>query len=128
MAKVCSKCKVEKPEHEFFKTGKQRGKQYYRGDCKTCAQAYQRAKTKGLTHEEREEFLALRNFKCEICGMSRTASQLVLHKDLSVDHCHITGANKGVLCNVCNIGSGFFKDNPILTNKLCKYLERTRIA
>jgi hypothetical protein len=124
--KICSKCKIKKPESEFFKSGKQRGKQYYKTTCKSCCQNYNKAKTRGLTHEEREKFLESRDFKCEICGMSREMSYEILNKDLVIDHCHSTNINKGVLCNVCNCGSGYFKDDVVLAHRLWRYLEKTR--
>ena len=112
---------------EFFKTGfSPKGKQKYRANCKQCSQAYHKAKVRGMSIKEREDFLASRNFRCEICGMSRDASLRILKKDLSIDHCHITNVNKGVLCNVCNMGSGYFRDDSNLALKLFKYLERTR--
>lgn len=126
-SKVCSKCKRKLPKSEFFKTGfTYLGKQKYRADCKQCSQARHKAYVRGLSVKEREDFLASRDFRCEVCGMSRDASLRILKKDLSIDHCHITNVNKGVLCNVCNMGSGYFRDDSDLAFKLFKYLERTR--
>ncbi len=43
---------------------------------------------------------------CEICG--DTEAKLV------VDHCHTTGALRGLLCNRCNTGIGQLRDNPTI--------------
>jgi len=40
---------------------------------------------------------------CVICGAT---------EDLAVDHCHATGVIRGVLCRPCNLGLGYFRDNP----------------
>lgn len=42
---------------------------------------------------------------------------------LSVDHCHTTGAVRGLLCKKCNVGLGALSDNPALLRRAAKYLE-----
>jgi len=84
------------------------------------------ASGRGMSVFERELFLEQRDFRCEICGISRQTSIEVLGRDLCIDHCHKTRALSGVLCSLCNTASGRLKDNPDLAYKLWKYLERTR--
>ena len=40
-----------------------------------------------------------------------------------VDHNHVTGTVRGLLCNMCNIGIGMFRDNVNFMYKAIKYLE-----
>jgi hypothetical protein len=40
-----------------------------------------------------------------------------------VDHDHLTGKVRGLLCNVCNRGIGYLKDNPIIVRRAAEYLE-----
>lgn len=51
--------------------------------------------------------------ECQICGDTDR---------LNIDHDHETNIIRGVLCNRCNLGIGFLKDNPYLLRKAAQYL------
>jgi phage/plasmid primase-like uncharacterized protein len=51
--------------------------------------------------------------ECVICG-AREA--------LVVDHDHVTGKVRGMLCNHCNRGLGHFRDDPQLLEFAAQYL------
>ncbi len=51
--------------------------------------------------------------KCEICGSN---------VKLVIDHDHETNTMRGVLCNGCNTGLGFFKDDVDSLRQAVKYL------
>lgn len=44
------------------------------------------------------------NGNCLICKQSKNK--------LFIDHCHVTGKVRGLICGVCNSGIGFLKDSP----------------
>jgi hypothetical protein len=56
---------------------------------------------------------------CAICG--RPASDSA-HKCLDVDHSHITGNIRGLLCHKCNMGLGCFDDSPKILLAAVDYL------
>jgi hypothetical protein len=42
---------------------------------------------------------------------------------LHIDHCHITGKIRGLLCHLCNRGIGLFRERSDLLQAAIKYLE-----
>lgn len=46
-----------------------------------------------------------------------------LKRILGVDHCHITGKVRGLLCMKCNSAIGFFNDDINLLQLAIKYLK-----
>jgi len=72
-----------------------------------------KTKIPGFTKERRDAFLAKYPF-CMICLSS---------ENLRVDHCHSTRKVRAVLCNHCNSGLGFFRDDTRLLENAIKYLD-----
>lgn len=60
----------------------------------------------GMTPREFDALLEQQGGRCAIC---RTDSPTA--KGWAVDHCHIGGQVRGILCSPCNIGLGHFKDD-----------------
>jgi hypothetical protein len=71
-------------------------------------------KNYGITLEERE----LLGEVCFICGRERKEGG----KSLSVDHDHVTGKARGILCLRCNRGLAWFSDNPDWLARAADYL------
>lgn len=70
-----------------------------------------------------EQFLKLEKSQsgvCAICG-----GPPVTRKRLSVDHSHVTGKIRGLLCINCNSALGLFKESSANLQKALMYLERT---
>ncbi len=53
---------------------------------------------------------------CMICNKPQSG------RKLAVDHNHSTGEVRGLLCDGCNRGLGYFKDNPALLEGAITYL------
>jgi hypothetical protein len=70
----------------------------------------------GLTTEQMTELLVEQRGLCAICG--RAGAELV------VDHCHLTGVVRGLLCSPCNRALGHFIDAPWVCRAAALYLQR----
>lgn len=72
-----------------------------------------------LTPEDFDRMLSEQNGRCAICGSGDTKT----NGHMSVDHDHLTGKVRGLLCGSCNVGLGQFKDDPIRLAAAIKYLQ-----
>jgi Recombination endonuclease VII len=104
---------------------------YYRGRRKQADNAQRRkraqepefrdkarARRYGLSLQEYRAILARQGHACAICERS--------DRPLCVDHCHATGKVRGFLCRECNLGLGYYNDDPSLTRAATAYLEAAR--
>jgi hypothetical protein len=68
----------------------------------------------GLEPAAYAQLVAEQEGRCSICR-----DEAALH----VDHDHVTGKVRALLCGTCNRGLGHFKDNPVLLRAAITYLE-----
>lgn len=73
-----------------------------------------------ITRDNFEAAMTAQGGVCMICGEHVTTSRV---KRLVVDHCHISGALRGLLCHRCNCGLGYFKDDIERVKLAARYLE-----
>lgn len=78
-----------------------------------------RAKKFGLTPEEYKGLIIKQNNLCAICNSPQEGKRV----NLAIDHDHLTGKVRALLCGACNTGLGLFKDNKELLTKAVGYLE-----
>ena len=75
----------------------------------------------GLTIEQYNQMFVDQNGICAICnGKNKNG------RNLYVDHNHITGKVRGLLCNNCNCGIGYLKENEDILLKAIKYLIKNK--
>lgn len=74
-----------------------------------------------MTLEDYNQLSEDQNHTCAICYTEETSQR---NNFLSVDHDHLTGRVRGLLCNTCNRALGLFNDNIELLNNSIKYLEQ----
>lgn len=150
--KTCTKCGEEKPLSEF-RINKQ-GRLGRHSRCRACEAQYQREKYKrnperhaayikawqerhperaaaikrrcelrrnyGLTPEDYDSLLHQQQGGCAICGQAPNG------RALNVDHDHVTGRVRGLLCDDCNQAIGKLKDDPQLLLRAAKYLREAQ--
>jgi len=75
----------------------------------------------GISLDQWEAMHSAQGGVCAICGELQVDSGF-RYANLAVDHCHVTGKVRGLLCNACNRGLGFFKDRPDLVENAVSYL------
>lgn len=83
----------------------------------------QRLKVYGITPAEYDALLARQGGGCALCGWSDASNKKMFPH---VDHCHVTGRVRGILCDNCNMAIGKMKDNPDRLRAAAAYLERGR--
>lgn len=70
-----------------------------------------------------KRLLVVQGFVCAICGKPHEENK---NKRLHVDHCHTTGAVRGLLCPACNTAIGKMKDSPDRLRAAADYLENAK--
>lgn len=74
----------------------------------------------GLEPEHKQALLDKQNNCCAICGYKFGQKK----GDIKVDHCHNNNYVRGLLCDLCNRGLGYFKDNTDNLKNSISYLAR----
>ncbi len=80
----------------------------------------------GVTPEQYRAMLAEQDGKCALCGHVPAPGAVKAASRLHVDHDHVTGAVRRLLCNGCNRGLGYLQDSPSLLRAAADYIERHR--
>lgn len=110
----CTRCKEIKPLNLFAKD--RRRADGVREICNSC-----RSNDRRITHKankNREAILQEQDHSCAICRVhiEESATRFV------IDHNHKTELVRGILCSNCNVGLGYFQDQPGRLGQAIKYL------
>ncbi len=138
----CSRCKRQQTPLDFWPhAGTKRGHQYW---CKTCLLEARREGARrpespnerskytlrqyGLTIEQYDALYTAQRGRCAICcaDKARWEPTGLANRDkyLAVDHDHLTGRIRGLLCSPCNFAIGQMHDNPSILRAAADYLEQ----
>ena len=115
--RTCYTCKKQKNIDSFSKTIKE--KTGYSFQCKSCKKEENMLYRYGITIKQYNNMFEQQKGCCAICNNHQSS----LNRSLDIDHCHTTGKVRGLLCNKCNRGLGYFKDNIESIKKLLEYLK-----
>ena len=137
--RVCKTCKEEKPisafhKHKGYKDG-------IRPNCVPCRRTYESIsfhkhkhkkpyvyeddkdkklqRAYGISYQDYLDMEEEQNGQCNICGDTRTAGT----KAFAVDHCHVTGKVRSLLCSKCNTALGSFRDDVAMLQRAIDYLQ-----
>jgi hypothetical protein len=73
----------------------------------------------GITLDQYHDLLVAQSNGCAICGRTQEPDG----RRLAIDHCHVSGNVRGILCNNCNNGLGSFGDSIEGMQKAIDYLK-----
>jgi Recombination endonuclease VII len=82
-----------------------------------------RLRERGMSVSEYDRMVAAQNGVCAICRRQSRSVRCGKVLRLSVDHDHVTGRVRGLICNRCNMGLGNFDDEPAFLRAAAAYLE-----
>lgn len=72
-----------------------------------------------ITSAEYQTMLEKQDFKCAICRSNGSTNK----RAFCVDHDHVTGKIRGILCDNCNVALGRFQDNESYLMAAIMYLK-----
>lgn len=139
---LCTSCGKMKPPDDFYPHAKiARGRQYW---CKECfaekrreraalpqdpkvTRKYKLKEAYGLTQGDYDAMYQRQNGRCAVCGAAKEPWEpgwgvKGRARFLVVDHDHVTGRVRGLLCVHCNCGIGQFRENPAIMRAAMAYL------
>lgn len=120
-------CRATKREYNQTHAAKPTTKQTLRAYRETHRHQHNVAQRKwryNLTEAQHLAKVAAQDNKCMICRGAETATRNGVVRVLAVDHDHATKVVRDLLCHVCNLGLGAFRDSPTLLRIAADYLER----
>jgi len=97
-----------------------------RKDQRPDAQVRERARTLrryGLTEADWDGLISRQQDRCAICRTDRPGGR---GERWHVDHDHVSGQVRGLLCHHCNMGIGFFRDDPEVIRAAAVYVAAHR--
>jgi hypothetical protein len=116
----CRSCRVEEQKRWRLanpEIATLRNRDYYRRNPKSQRPRHLRRRY----DIEIAEYKALAEAQGNACAICRTVAEDTWN--MQVDHCHVTGKVRGLLCHKCNKGIGLLGDDPTRVAAALRYLE-----
>ena len=141
---ICTKCELDKSTDFFRKRENTKsGFNYWCKDCERLSNKKRYVKKPRQPRKEidkdkvklnalkrmlkyrynlsYDDYVIMYEIQNKCCFICETHLPLGGNKGLYVDHCHITGKVRGLLCPFCNSGTYLF-ENETLRNRMLSYL------
>lgn len=124
--KCCPRCQLVKSVEDFNRdSGRVDGRNIWCRDCcRTHRQEradyyrdYEFRRRYGISLAEYDEMYRAQGGVCAICEQG-----CIQKSNLAVDHCHTTGAVRGLLCGRCNQAIGLLREDLTLLRRAAEYL------
>jgi hypothetical protein len=113
----CKKCYSKNSLKKYHKLSpEEKRKKASKNSCNNYEyrKQYRLKKRYGLTTEEFSAMVLSQNNKCKICGVEMSSPQ--------VDHNHLTGEVRSLLCRPCNTSLGLLKEDPQILRNMISYI------
>lgn len=148
---ICINCHQPKPLKDFLRSQKDKNGKTYQFQRKKCITCVSKRRIERLIerfgydgfvkyrklehfrrrcrllykihHDEAFNMLRTQNDLCPICQQPIEFFSQQYEREACVDHDHITGKVRGILCHWCNTGIGYFQDCPDKLKKCQDYLQ-----
>lgn len=123
---VCKFC-IRKQQKKNYKTNIKfrRAKQRkWHTDNPRASKGSKLKSTYGITIEQYDIMFGVQGGVCSICGCPEIVKRNHKIKNLAVDHNHITGKIRGLLCQKCNQALGLLNENPVIIKNLLEYITK----
>ena len=144
--KQCSKCREPKPLTAFNRCSA--AKDGLQWQCRVCVKAYYKPsevteasrersrqrmflanlRERNLTLQAYDDLLEAQGHVCALCGQGEMAKRRGRIRRLCIDHDHVTGRVRALLCNKCNALLGQADDLPERLRSAADYLERHHVG
>lgn len=145
MTKTCNDCRQDLPLDSFYvkrDKGKEGSRPAHR--CKSCYSTWNKQRHAGRSEEflkhkaelqreadlrrqfgmgraDYDQMVDIQGGLCACCKLAPQGKGAAAV--LNVDHDHVTGRVRGLLCNPCNQAMGLMKDNPAMVRQLLAYAD-----
>lgn len=131
--KFCPDCGDARPRSAFNRNGdglytycREHGNARQRAysarpEVAACRAARHRFDRYGLSEAQYVELLRQQEGRCAAC-------RIELDRGSHVDHDHVTGRVRGILCRPCNLALGHVKEDPERLRRLAVYVEGSRMT
>lgn len=122
---TCKACR-RKLSSDYRKQNRQKvyesGREYRKRN-KRKSQDYELCRKYGISIDDYDRMSVMQGHKCAICGSQNPGKN---NSRFCVDHDHVTGQVRALLCGTCNRGIGFMQDDPDLLEKAADYIRTFR--